>query len=210
MAGDPLSTIRTLTYERADISQDDARFGSTTMTNIVNSALKQVSGDFDPFWLLTSGSIAVVAGTVNYATSTLTRFRKVQRIVDDLNYELTALGKREIGRYQRFTSKPQGYHVEEGSIKLLPVSDAAYTYTVHYYQNEIPLASDNDQPALPVEYTDFLVVRAALICARKIKDAEAVANMKEEIVDWKKRIADDLRQMKGNPRIVLRDENVWV
>lgn len=210
MPGDLLSTIRTLVYDRADISEDDARFGSTTMTNIVNSALKQLSADFDPFWLLTSSNLAVVAGTVNYATSSLTRFRKVQRIEDNDGYELTALAKRELSRYTRFTAKPQGFHVEEGYIKLAPTSDAAYTYVVHYYQNESPLASDSDQPALPVEYTDFLVCRAARICALKIKDGELAANMKEEINDWKKRIADDLRQMKGNPRIVLRDENQWV
>src|SRR5688572_3563519 len=203
MPGDLLSTIRTLTYDRAGISEDDPKFGSTTMTNMVNSALRQVSADFDPFWLLEEGTIAVVANTINYATSTLTRFRKVQRITDDEGFDLQAVGKRELGRHTRNPGKPNVYLVEEDYIKLGPESQSAYTYEVHYYQNEVPLASDTDQPALPVEYTDFLVCRAAKLASIKNRDYEMVRALDSEIDDWKARIVDDLRQMKANPRIVL-------
>lgn len=210
MSGDPLSTIRAAAYERAGISEDDPKFTASTMTTLINSALRQVSADFDPFWLLASGTIAVVASTVAsptyYLTSTLTRFRKIQRIVDDEGFDVQAVGKREFGRYARNLGKPNVYLVEEGYIKLGPISTASHTYAVHYYQNEIPLASDGDQPELPVEYTDFLVCRAAKLAAIKNRDYEMVRELDKEIEDWKKRIADDLRQMKANPRIVLRDE----
>ena len=210
MAGDLLSTIRANTYERAGITDDDPKFTASTMSTLINSALRQVSADFDPWWLLASGTISVVASTVAsptyYLTSTLTRFRKIQRITDDEGFDLQAVGKRELGRHARNLGKPNVYLVEEGYMKLAPISTATYTYAVHYYQNEIPLSSDNDQPALPVEYTDFLVCRAAKLAAIKNRDFEMVRHLDDEITDWKDRIADDLRQMKANPRIVLRDE----
>lgn len=211
MAGDPLSTIRSYVYDRVDISQDDAKFGATTMSNLINMALRQVSARFDPWWLLTSGTVTTTVGDTTYDLSTLlTRFRKVQSVVDNNGFEVLAVNKREISRYLRMANaSPAVYVVKSSVLTLAPPPDSAVNFTVEYYQNESPLVSDTDQPALPVEYTDWLVVVAGRLAAIKNRDQEMVQRMEVEIKRWEDRITDDLRQMKANPRIVLRDEQVW-
>lgn len=210
MASDTLSELRDQAYVAANASPDDPKLGTIQVTAIINRALRNCSTKFDPWWLQTSASLSVVAGTSSYATSTLARFYKMQRIVNSDGFDLTAVGKRELSRYQRFTSAPDVYLIEEGYIKLGPVPVTDETMTVHFYQYEPGLASDTDQPTLPQPYTGWLVVEAAHIMAAVNRDWETVNFLKAERDGWIERVRDDMRQMTANPRIVLRDENQWV
>ncbi len=209
MASETLSSIRTQALATAGVSSDDPKFPTETTTAFVNKALRKVSTTFDPWWLQTSSTLSVVAGTTSYATSLLTRFYKMQRIENSLGWALTGVGKRELNRYQRQTMAPSVYVVEENLIKIGPVPNAADTLTAHYYQYESPLVGDDDQPSIPEQYTGWLVDATAYLIAAKAKDWPTVSHLRDEIAGWEKRMRDDIRQMTANPRIVLRDEADW-
>lgn len=210
MASDTLSELRDQVYVAANASSDDPKLDTTRVTTIINRALRVCSTKFDPWWLQTSASLSVTAGTSNYATSLLTRFYKMQRITNADGFDLQALSKRELSRYQRFAQPPTAFIVEEGYIKLGPVPVEAETMTVHYYQYEAGLAEDSDQPTLPTPYTGWLVAEAARVVAAVNRDWETVGFLDKERQGWIERVRDDMRQQTANPRIVLRDETQWV
>jgi hypothetical protein len=202
--GDTLTEIIDLIYLRADISSADSKFGIPTMTRIVNLALRQISTEFECFWLNTSVSLAVVAADYDYALTDFTRFHKARRVTDDLHVDLQPVNPNEIEEYLQSTNKPHVWTVEEGYLKLGMIPDAAYTYTLHFTQYEAPLQESDDTPALPAVYTDFLAVKGGIIAATRARDPEMVGLLREEFKDWKRRISDDMRQMRPAPHVRVR------
>jgi hypothetical protein len=206
MSGDSLETIIEQTYLRAAISSDDPKFTTSKMTSIVNMALRQCSTDQDPFWLRTSASMAITSGTYSYPTSAYSRFVKVARIEDDEMFDLISVNPNEISRYYRVNGTPSVYTVEGSFIKIGPNPTASATFTLHYYQWEEALTAMDKRPLLPVQYTDYLVARAGYICAMQNQDPMMVGVLKQEIEEWRGRLRDDLRQMRANPRIRIRED----
>lgn len=202
--GDTLAEILDLTYLRADIAADDVKFTVSTMTRIINLALRQLSTEQECFWLNTTASLPVVANTSSYLLTTFTRFHKMRRITNDLHSDLLAVSPNEIEAFLQQPGKPGAWTIEEGYLKL-SLPDTAYTYVAHYTMYESPLNSSGDTPLLPAIYTDFLAVKAALIAATKNRDPEMVSLLRDEFKDWKRRIADDMRQMRPLPHVRVRD-----
>lgn len=204
MAGDTLAELLDLTYLRADIAPDDVKFNVTLMTRIINLALRRISTYQECFWLDTSASLAVVLNTSTYATSTFTRFHKMRRVSNDLHHDLLPVGKNEIESYLQNSEKPRAWTMEEGFLKLGGIPDTAYTYTAHFTQYEAPLANSYDSPALPAIYSDMLACQAGIMAAGKNHDQETVAFLRDELKEWRRSVADDMRQMKPLPHITIR------
>lgn len=203
--GDTLAELLDLTYLRADIASDDMKFTGTVMTRLINLALRQISTEAECFWLNTSVTLPVLLNTSSYALTGFTRFHKARRVTNDLHTDLLSVGPNEIEEFLQRPGKPTAWTIEEGNLKLGPIADAAYTYVFHYTMYETPLASSGDTPLLPAIYSDFLAVRAASMAAIKNRDPDTVTALRDEFKDWKRRIADDMRQMKPLPHVSVRD-----
>lgn len=204
MAGDTLAELLELTYLRADIASDDLKFTVPVMTRIINLALRQLSTECECFWLNTTASFPITAADYDYATSGFTRFHKARRLTNELHSDLTPVNPNEIEQALQEQGKPTVWTVEEGYIKVGPIPDTAYTYTLHYTMYETPLAASGDTPLLPAIYSDFLAVKAGILAATKNRDPEMVSLLRDELKDWKRRIADDMRQMKSLPHVRVR------
>lgn len=204
MAGDTLAELLDLTYLRADIAADDPKFPVPTMTRIINNALRQISTEMECYWLQTSASLSIVAATTSYPLTGFTRFHKARRLVDNLHNTLRPVNGEELEGYLSETAKPSVWVIQNGSLMVGASPDTAYTYTFHFFQYEAALSQSGDTPTLPSVYSDFLAVKAGIIAATRNRDTDMVALLREELKDWKRRIADDMRQMTPLPHVRVR------
>lgn len=203
-----LSEIREQVYDRAGISPDDPIAAAPTVDRFINAALRKASTTFDPFWLETSGTLSLSAGTNAYALSTLSNFHKLSRLeYTDIDKTLLAIGKHELTRHLSYSSqRPQFYTVEAQQVKFAPMPDQAYTLRAIYYRLEDPLVDESDSPLLPDQYSDWLVCEAAILAATKNRDLEMLTVMRQERDEWIRRIRDDIRQMRALPRVRIRQD----
>lgn len=207
MASDNLSTIRELVYERSDVTSNDPKAQAATVNRFINAALRQRSTEFDPYWLGTSDTITATVGDGDYPLTDLENFSKLRRIKDaDLN-PLEHVGINLIDKYQRYArQRPIVYAVDGTSLLIGPLPDTSYVLTVYYYRVESPLVADTDTPLLPTQYTDWLVSNAALLLCKKLRRQEQITMLDADLRDWNRRIRDDMRQTRANPRIRVRED----
>lgn len=201
-----LGEFREQVYARAGISSDNANIPPDVVDRFINAALRKASTRFDPFWLETSASLSVTAGTYEYALSLLTSFHKLSRIQDSEYNVLISIGKQELTRHLSYSpQRPRYYAVEEQKIKLAPIPAENATLTVIYYRLEDALTDESDEPLLPDQYADWLVCEAAIYAAQKERDMDMVAMLSRERDDWVKETRNDIRQQRALPRVRTRD-----
>lgn len=211
MASETVTDILEQVYLRANISENDPKFSRPKVLSLVNSALRKASVRFDPFWLETSDPIATVAGTGDYVLATeLPSFHKLVRVTctsGTNTWDLKSRGRHEITRLRRYTNqRPVFYAIENQRLKLAPTPDAVYTLTCIYVRLEDKLTDESDEPLLPAQYTPWLVLETAIMCAMRVPDDNLAEQLRAERKEWLKDIPDDLRQQRALPRIVTRED----
>lgn len=202
-----LAQLREQSYARAGISPDNANISVNVMDRFINAALRKASTRFDPFWLETSTTLTLEAGTYEYSLSELVSFHKLSRVQDEHFNVLTSVGKHELPRYLMLThQRPRFYSVEEQKLKVAPIPAETGTITVVYFRLEDPLNNESDEPLLPDQYADWLVCEAAINAATKERDIEMLTVLRQERDDWVRIIRDDIRQQRAFPRVRTRDK----
>jgi hypothetical protein len=203
---DTLAEIRAAVYDRIDVTPSDPRLPVATMDRFINAALRKASTTFDPYWLETSQAVNTVASQNYIALSGLAAFHKMSRVVYDTQV-LRFVSKHEIAQYLPFSEqRPQVWAVEQERLMLGPTPDAVYALTCYYYRLEDPLTDEADQPLLPSQYTDWLVVQAGEYAATKMGDEKKVALLRTQRKDWFDDIRNDIRQVRPLPRVRVRDQ----
>ena len=113
MASDTLAEIRSQTYDRAGIPEDDPKVNVATMDRFINAALRKASTTFDPYWLETSATVNTVAATNYVALSSLAAFHKMSRVVYGSEI-LRPVGKHEIAQYLVYQNQqPHVWSIEQ-------------------------------------------------------------------------------------------------
>jgi hypothetical protein len=127
--------------------------------------------------------------------------------VEYLDRDLHEYTAAEAARYALDTGAPFGFYIEEDEIHLVPTPDGVYAVT-HVYQGlETALTLDTDEPALPEQYTDWLVYTALVTVATRIKDTDLYAIADRERREWRKRAYDDRRRSTGT--MLPKTRNDW-
>jgi hypothetical protein len=68
-----------------------------------------------------------------------------------------------------------------GNLKLIPVSDAEYTYTLDYYTVPQELVNNNDAPLCPAQFHDVIVLWALQKYAHFESAPEVISNVSAEL-----------------------------
>lgn len=198
-----LTAIHTEILETAGLASDDARFPSATLTRIVNRALRSLSAEHDWPWLDATETINTVAGTTSYSPAAL--WQKTKRLTYD-NRDLVQFQASDAAQYANDTGEPQGFYIESDLIYFVPVPDGAYAVTHSYSSMETALSGDTDTPALPDRYIDWLVFRACIIVATRIRDGELYSMSEREVKAWARRAADEQRRSTRTQMIQARND----
>ena len=89
----------------------------------------------------------------------------------------------------------------------MPTPNGVYSVE-HIYQGlETALSGDTDEPALPEQYTDWLVYTALVTVATRLKDTDLYTIADRERKEWRKRAYDDRRRSTGT--MVPKTRSDW-
>lgn len=209
-----LSDIKTDAFDVLGYNSNDPLFDDTVMTRLVNTALAEVSTEFDWPWLYAEGTISVTASTTDYALSGLTlsgltRWTKTKWVAieeDELKFVSPRQMQRIIGDTS-VTGQPL-YYTHDGTtnIRFGPTPDAAYTVTIGYQQGEAALSNSTDTPVIPNDYDQYLVLYVAKKMAMRKGAFDDLRVVQGEIAEWRKRIRDNVRQASAFPSIRNRQD----
>lgn len=206
MASDTLAEIRAQVYDRAGVPNNDPRCDVATADRFINAALRKASTTFDPFWLETSTTVSTVAGQNYVPLSAISDFSKMSRVVYGTEV-LRPVGKHEIAQYLPYANQqPHAWSIEQERLTLGPTPNAVYTLTCIYYRLEAALTDEDGTPYLPTQYTDWLVLEAAIRVATKMRDGDMVDTLRVERKEWLDAIRNDVRQMRPLPRVRVRGD----
>tara|TARA_R110000822_G_scaffold65970_3_gene161301 strand:- start:39 stop:674 length:636 start_codon:yes stop_codon:yes gene_type:complete len=186
---------------------NDPILDATTLTRLVNSALQQLSTEFDWPWLYDEGTITTVAGTTDYAVPTNWSRTKWLAIDED---ELQFRSLRDMRRIMGDTDiqrQPVFYAtVGDTSIRLGQIPDAVYTVDHGYFKQEAALSAGGDAPLLDSAYDDMLVMYVAKKMAMRKGETRDINQAQREIDAWLKRTRDNVRRTSAFPRIITRND----
>jgi hypothetical protein len=205
--GQQLDDIKTAALDVFGYNASDPLLDGTTMTRLVNSALTQLSTEYDWPWLYAEGTIAIVAGTTDYSVPTSwTRTKWIAIEEDELAFRSNRDLRRIIGDTS-VTGQPTFYStVGDTSIRVGRIPDAAYTADHGYFVAETALSAGTDTPALHAAYDDYLVQHVAKKLAIRKGETRDVQTANNEIKAWEKRIRDNVRRSAAFPRVKVRND----
>jgi len=188
-------------------NSSDPLLDATTLTRLVNSALQQLSTEFDWPWLYAEGTITTVAGTTDYAVPTNWSRTKWLSIEED---ELLFRSLRDLRRIigdTTVTRQPTFYTtVGDTSVRLGPIPDAVYTVDHGYFKQEAALSAGGDAPLLDSAYDDMLVMFVAKKLAIRKGETRDINVAQREIDTWLKRTRDNVRRTSAFPRVKIRND----
>ena len=164
------------------------------MNRIINRALRQITSEADWPWNQASEIITTVNNTIAYSPAA--DWAKTIR----LGYkerDLHEYQSRDAQQYSQDNGTPVGFYIEEDQIHFVPIPDGVYLVDHIYQATETALSNDNDSPALPDRYVDWLIYSALIQVATRIRDTDLYSIATAERKFWRQRAIDDLRRSTG-------------
>jgi hypothetical protein len=162
----------------------------TQQLEFLNAIQRKIAGAHPWDWTRATATVAVVAGTSDYARpSDTSRLRSVRLVYGTVLEELSHVDYEELLNARErsplgYTAVPTAWSfVAPASIALWPTPGAAGTLTVRYHRVPPALTAGADVPILPAEYHDILVVGACQMMAQRERQWESVAGFKAEYDD---------------------------
>lgn len=156
-----LGTIRTAVRERLD----DPTFDTAKIDRWTNWVLDDVYTRYQFPFMETTTTLDTVDGTQEYAFSSIASdVDKIRSIIDVTNeYTLEYVDPTELDETYQDQSddaenKPQYWTVRDGSVKLYPIPDDAYTLKVIYKKVPAKLSVASDSPEIPERYSELIVL----------------------------------------------------
>lgn len=200
-----LGSMKDAVYALSGYPTDDGLVTPTVVVGAINNALALIAGEADWPWMRTSTTFASVAGTAAYAVPI--GWVRTTKITDPDGYPLIEGNARELeDDFGLDVGTPRYWTVDLEQIELRPIPDAVLTYTHHYVRTEKELAADTETPYLPATW-HRAVVQLALVdvheAGRNPERAEAALKRYER--EWRSRMLDDRRRMRGAVRPRVRD-----
>lgn len=209
MSSTDLDGIKTLAFDASGYNANDLTLDGTTMTRIVNSALKEYATERDWPWLIEETTISVTAGDNEYnVPSDWTRTNWLSIADEELYYRSARELQYHLDGTQQ--SKPRFYTITtvagQELIRLAPDPVEAYTVIHEYVQIEPDLSSGTDTPLIPEEYLDLLVQYIVRRMAIRKRDSGVQAQAEAQLEYWLSRTSDNVRRVRSPQRVHTRKD----
>jgi hypothetical protein len=195
-----LSDLRSRVQTAYGIASGDTQANSSTLTTLINMALREIANDRQWDWNEAVATITTVANQEAYSLPA--DHRKTMRIVDtNLGREILQATPTWITRYRDVTGIPVYWFIQDSQIHLVPTPSAAgETYEHVYQRTEVTLSSDTDEPNIPSWADDLVVYTTAVKLAVRLNNRERRELLQSELDRIKQSLADDARRTHGTPR----------
>lgn len=200
-----LSALRSSVYLRTGLETDDAFFPAATVDAFINASLQQMSTFHRWPWLekVDTTFTATVVGQSAYTPAA--DWRTTRRLqIDATDLELRT--PRDMAQYANNNGRPYFYYIEAEEIYLVPTPSTVKAVTHVYTATEPALSDDSDEPLLPNEYADLLVVMASRIVSLRKRDLEMYTMLTSERNDWLAHMRDDVRRSAAPSRLKARND----
>lgn len=192
-------------YNLSGYSTDDGLVTPAVVGGAVNEALAEIAAERDWPWLRASATITTVVGTTSYAVPT--DWTRTDRIVDATTGE--PLERWDAEQLEQMWADDSGlvqaFAVDLEQVVLRPVPDRVRAYTHFYVRVEKTLASDNETPYLPAQFSYAAVALAesrAHEAGRNLDRMQAARDRYNKV--WRVRMMDDATRARGPLRISIR------
>lgn len=202
-----LSALRTAVYTATRISSTDPSLTSTTLTALINRALKFMATEHDWPWLYAESTISAVVGTRDYSWPT--GATRINWLAIDKYDPFTPVQRKVALRYSDTdrTGRPSMFtDAGHGTIRIAPYPNQAYTINIGYFQDEAVLSGDSDEPLLPDMYDDVLVARTMILIGQRRNDKDLIREGEDLYNDWIRVIGDNVPTSSQKPRTRTRTD----
>lgn len=198
-----LTDLRAQVSERAKVA-NSSLVTTTVLDRAINRALHQISLERDWPWLYVPGTLAVVAGTVEYTPPALWRRTAV------LTHQDT--GETLVRRHIRVidtipptvTGRPYLYAVSGGLITIKPYPALSETLIHRYIKTEPTLVNAGDTPLIPEAYCRGIVEYAAIKIFQVTSQTTLAQEAKADYQAWLNTVKDDVNQSRDSMRVEVR------
>lgn len=147
----------------------------------VNQAQFSISTSYRFFELETSVTGSTTASTRSYSLPS--DLRAILSLRDTSNNTKLGLADwRTFDKLNQTTGKPSRYTRFGSSFELDPTPDATYNLSLRYLKRVASLVNDTDEPVLPDEWIEAIILRACWIGSASLQMFEQATAFKDEYV----------------------------
>lgn len=198
-----LSVIRSEVRTAAGFDATDAHASDTQLNSLINRALRVVNGMRDWDWRKASETINTVVGQETYARDA--RAIRTVRLEDVERGDLLEMITPQVSsRYNDFTGRPTFWFVEAGQIHLTPTPSEVRAIKHTYLRNELTLVNDTDEPLVPDDAIDMVILHAAVALLARTDDTSQMRLLENEYQKAVEAQERNARRAKGSPIIHTR------
>lgn len=217
-----LLQLRTWARQRCD-QENSTLWADSDVNTAINRSIMElydliVSAYGDEYYL-SSYTNTTASGTASYAILSgidTYDFYKLLRVDMTINGKVVSLAKFRLADEDSYkwngNGTPVRYRLEGNNVVFVPTPDAAYSFTVYYIPNPVPLSSDTDTWSGVNGWDEYVVVDVAKKMATKEENWELVQALTAD----KALLADRVRRMApardvGNPETIriTKDEDAF-
>ncbi len=162
--------------------------------------------------MLTGNGLSVIAWTISESAGSasnqsLVNMIRIYRVDYDGN-QTTRVGMDQIYNISSDLSDlnmptTYGYYINDLSIGIYPIPNAAKEIKIYYYHLPTTLSSDADNPIIDSRYHESLVYYGCWKVAERLRDINLIPYFKNEWNEWKEKIVLDRQRRAGEPKITL-------
>lgn len=208
------AAVQTRVRSRLNTDTDDPL--SSSLGGLVNEALHYLDSASPTGWpwTRTIGTFSTVNGTSAYAfttidaTHTLAKVLGLKVLVQTNYYEpLNLLGPDEAWQIypSTLTRRPESYFVEGETVYLAATPDEVYTIGYRGVVSEPDLATDADEPILPVTFHGALVEATLLLAYQTLQDTPKMQATEQRVNSWLTRMRTYGVERPANLGVRVRD-----
>lgn len=197
-----LTTLTARVLDRVASHAGDTFYSATRTTLAINTALQQITSEYDWPWLQTTATVTTTAGAASYALPA--DFLRT----DNISRPQTGnqLSRRAVKEMRRFIAQgePSMYAIYGSALHLRSIPDGVYSFTHDYYRIENTLTAGGDLTLVPDPFADGVVEYAAFLLYRGRKEPDKAADALNAYRMWVKRTQDNVKQSREPIRITVR------
>jgi hypothetical protein len=198
-----LSTIRSEVRTAAGFDANDANASDTQLNSLINRALRNINGMRDWDWRKASETINTVVDQQEYARNS--RAARTVRVEDvEQGYTLLMSTPSNTTRYQDFRGRPAFWYVEAGQLVLTPKPSEVRAIKHVYLRSELTLSGDTDEPMVPDDAIDMVIVQAAVYLLDRTDDTSQRRLLKDQLDELIDTQDKNTRRAKGSPVVHTR------
>lgn len=179
---------------KVGLPSDDRAVTDEKVYRDINAGLRKMAQDYDWPWLVKTTTVSLASGSNEYTVPS--DFVKViYAAIDDI--PLANMQPRRLQRYSQMEGYPRAFTWFAGKIRFFPTTTQDQEVFIAYVGAETYLADDTDEVLCPDALIDIVYTYAAIETATRLKDAVLRSTLKEELSEWKRRAADNVKPTHG-------------